>query len=42
MGVDLVDQVLIGHQRDSEYVMHGQPTFGGFGWIVGFESEADG
>ena len=41
MGVDSVGPLLIGHRRDGEYVVHGQPTFGGSGWMTGSESETD-
>ena len=41
VGVDPVDPVLIGHQRDDEYVVHGQPTLRGSGWITRSESKTD-
>ena len=42
VGVDLVDQTLIGHCRDGEYVVSGQPTFGGFERMIGLKFETDG
>ena len=41
VGVDPVDHVLIGHQKDGEYVVCGQPTSGGSRWVTGSESETD-
>ena len=42
MGVDPVDPVWIGHRRDGEYVVHGQPTSGGSRWMTGSESKTNG
>ena len=39
VGVDPVDPVLIGHRRDGEYVVHGQPTYGVYGWMTGLDSK---
>ena len=41
IGVDPVNPVLIGYRRDREYVVRGQPTLGGIGWITGSGSETN-
>ena len=41
VGVDPFDPVLIGHQRDSKYVMRGKPTSGRSGWITCSKSETN-
>ena len=39
--VDTVDPVLIGHQRDGEYVVSGHPTSKGSRWIIGSDSKSE-
>ena len=41
VGVEQIATVLLRDQRDMEYLVRGQPTSGGSGWITIFGSETD-